>query len=118
MNTNELTVELIKIFNENLINILIQFIFIGVVLMLIKTIVEAIVGYILFRIDNFISIGSPVEIYNKKGRIQDVNIFTITVETECGFLRIPTKGWRTSKIINLKNHDLLRNRRASDKKEK
>lgn len=94
--------------------LLINLIIAGIILMLLKTIAEAISGYIIFRSDMHICIGTPVEIYGKRGRIIDASFFTISIETDCGFIRVPTKEWRSSKYLILKDSMILRNRRVDD----
>jgi len=86
----------------------------AVVILLIKSITESIAGYIMFRIDRNVGIGTPVEVYGKKGRIRETSWFEITIETDCGFIRIPPKNWRTSRYIVLKDQLILRNRRITD----
>jgi hypothetical protein len=105
-----------QIQKTNIDSIVISFLIAAVALMLLKIIAEAITGYIQVRLDQHIAIGSPVEIYGKKGRISAFTIFTITVETQCGFIRVPTKSWRTSKFITLKDKLVLHNRRKDDDK--
>jgi len=112
--TKEIVDALDQIQQTNIDSLIISFLLAVVVLMLLKIVAEAITGYIQFRLDKHIAIGSPVEIYGKKGRIRDATIFTINVETECGFIRVPTKSWRASKFISLKD-TVPHNRRADDK---
>ena len=99
--TKEIVDALDQIQKTNIDSLIISFLMAVVVLMLLKIVAEAITGYIQFRLDQHIAIGSPVEIYGKKGRIREVTIFTITIETSCGFIRVPTKAWRVSKFISL-----------------
>jgi len=113
--TQEVLTALDQIQKTNIDSIIISFLIAAVALMLLKIVAEAISGYIQFRLDQHIAIGSPVEIYGKKGRIREVTVFTITIETECGFIRVPTKSWRVSKFISLKNI-VPHNRRLEDKK--
>jgi len=86
----------------------------AVVILLLKIITENITSYLMFRIDRHVGIGTPVEVYGKKGRIREASWFEITIETDCGFIRIPPKHWRTSKYIVLKDQLILRNRRITD----
>jgi len=86
----------------------------AVIILLLKSFTENVASYILFRFDRYVGIGTPVELYNKKGRIQNATWFEITIETDCGFIRIPPKNWRSSKYIVLKDDLVLRNRRRSD----
>jgi len=103
-----------QIQKTNIDSIIISFLIAAVTLMLLKIIAEAIAGYIQFRLDKHIAIGSDVEIFGKAGRIKEITIFTITVETDCGFIRVPTKSWRSSRFIALKNR-VLWDRRKDDK---
>jgi len=112
--SKEIVEALDQIQKTNIDSLIISFLVTVVVLMLLKVVAEAITGYIQFRLDQHIAIGSPVEIYGKKGRIREVTVFTITIETECGFIRVPTKSWRVSKFISLKNI-VPHNRRLEDK---
>jgi len=103
-----------QIQKTNIDSIIISFLIAAVALMLLKIVAEAVAGWVQLRLDQHIAIGSSVEIYGKKGRIKEVTIFTVTVETECGFIRVPTKSWRASKFITLKNK-VPHNRRVEDK---
>lgn len=100
--------------DEQMVLLVIKFIIGIVVIMILKVIAENIVGYIMFRLDSHVCVGTPVDIYGKKGRIQGVSIFEIVVETDCGFIRVPSKSWRASKYIVLKDQLALRNRRSGD----
>lgn len=116
--TEELMLVLKQILQINLFDVIFLFIITATVFMLLKIVAESLAGYIQFRLDKFISIGSPVEIYDKKGRIKGVTIFTVTVETDCGFIRIPTKTWRNSKFLTLKDQMILHTRRKDDKEKR
>jgi hypothetical protein len=113
-NTAEVIEALDQIQKTNIDSIVVSFLIAAVALMLLKIVAEAIAGYIQLRLDQNIAIGSPVEVYGKKGRINHISIFTVTVETDCGFIRIPTKSWRVSRFIALKDRLELRNRRKDD----
>ncbi len=114
--SSEVLLALEQIFATKIFELLFGFIVAATVLLLLKIIAEALAGYIQFRLDKHIAIGSPIEIYGKKGRVLDVTVFTITVETDCGFIRVPTKTWRASKFIMLKDQLSLHNRRKEDKR--
>jgi len=101
--TKEIVDALDQIQKTNIDSIIISFLTAAVTLMLLKIVAEAVAGWIQLRLDQHIAIGSDVEIYGKKGKIKEITIFTVTIETECGFIRVPTKNWRTSKFISLKN---------------
>jgi len=113
MNSSEI-IELINKLDEQIVYMIIKFMIGIIILMLFKIIAENIVGYIMFRIDEHINIGAPVEVYGKKGRIKETSLFVITIETDCGYIRIPTKDWRTCKAIILKDQLMLHNRRLND----
>ncbi len=102
-NTKEVIEALDQIQKTNIDSIIISFLVAAVVLSLLKIIADAISGYIQFRLDQHIALNSQVEIYGKRGRIKEISIFTITIETECGYIRVPTKLWRASRFIVLKD---------------
>lgn len=106
------------IMGDRLWDLLFQFVIIGTILLLLKNVIEALVSHIMFRIDKHISIGTQVEVYGTVGYIKEVGIFTITVATEKGFIRIPTKMWRFSEYSIIRNHCLDLKRRSTDIKEK
>ena len=108
-------IELMNKLDEQVVFIVMKFLLGVIILMLLKTVAENIVGYLMFRFDGHISIGTPVDIYGKKGRIKEASIFTISIETDCGYIRVPCKYWRTSKAILLKDDLNLRNRRSTDR---
>ena len=110
----ELINQLLLTFNEQLFTLMFKFVIIGVIIMLLKNIIESVTGYILLMTNKYVCIGSPVEIYGKKGRIKRITLFSVTIETECGYIRTSTKDWRTSKYISLKDHLTLLNRRSTD----
>lgn len=110
----EIITALDQIFKTNILSLVGSFIFATTVFMLLKMVAESLTGYIQFRLDKHLAIGSPIEVYGKQGRIDDITIFTITVQTDCGFIRVPTKSWRASKFIVLKDNLVLRNRRKGD----
>lgn len=113
-NTQEVIEALDQIQKTNIDSIIISFLIAAVALMLLKIVAEAITGWVQLRLDQHIAIGSDVEVYGKKGKILEVSIFTVTVETECGYIRIPTKSWRGSRFITLKS-SAKHNRRKDDK---
>ena len=115
MDTKAMTEIMAAVIQTKVYLLIAHFIIAGVILLLLKSISEAICGYILFRSDKHICIGSPVEINGKQGRLVSASLFTITIETECGFIRVPTKDWRSSGYIILKDSMVLRKRRVSDK---
>ena len=107
MDVNEITQIIDHVIKSKIHMVVISFILGTTALLLLKIIAEAITGYIQFRLDQHVAIGSPVQIYGLKGRIREASIFTITVETHIGFIRIPTKVWRLSKYIVLKDKVLV-----------
>lgn len=102
----------------NITQIIITFVLAMVVLLLLKVVAEAAAGFIQLRLDQHLAIGSLVEVFGKKGFIKSVTLFTITIETEYEFIRIPTKQWRLSKFLILKGCGPLPDRRKNDKKKK
>ncbi len=110
--TNEIIIAIQQIIKTNIVGLVITFVLIATFFLLLKVIAEALAGYIQFRLDQYISIGSPIEIYGKKGRIKEVSIFTITIETRCGFVRVPTKLWRASRFLILKDRIALEDLRT------
>lgn len=86
--------------------LMMSFLFTTTIFMLLKTVAEAISGFIQFRLDKHLSIGSPVEVYGHRGRIKEISVFTITIKIANGYIRIPTKSWRTSKYIVIREPDL------------
>jgi len=113
--TQEVLEALDQIQKTNIDSLIISVLISAVALMLLKIVAEAVAGWVQLRLDQHIAIGSSVEIYGKQGRIKEVSIFTVTVETECGFIRVPTKLWKASKFITLKNK-VPHNRRLEDKR--
>ena len=115
VNEKELFVMLQQIIKTGIVDWVTLFIIGATIILLLKTIAEAAAGYIQIRMDKHIAIGSVIEVYGKKGRIKELSMFTITIETDCGFIRIPTKSWRTSQYFILKDRMALKNRRDADK---
>lgn len=113
-NTQEVINALDQIQTSNIHSIIISFLIAAVVLMLLKIVAEAIAGFIQLRLDQHVALGSAIEIYGKRGRIKEVSLFTVTIETDCGFVRVPTKSWRSSRFLILKDRAQLRNRRSTD----
>ncbi len=113
--TTQDVLEVLNRIDEQMVLVIIKFIIGIVVIMILKVVAENIVGYIMFRVDSHVGIGTPVEIYGKRGIIESASIFEIVVETDCGFVRVPSKVWRSSKYIVLKDHLTMRNRRSSDR---
>ena len=101
--------------NINLWSLVVQFILVGTILLLLKNVVEALVAHIMFRLDKHISIGTEVRVYGEEGYIRDVSVFTITVETNEGFIRIPTREWKSSRYVVMRTY-LNMGRRKSDRK--
>jgi len=86
----------------------------AVIVLLLKDMIQGTVSYILFRLDPYVGLGTPVELYGDTvGRICDASMFTIVVETENGFIRLPTRRWRSIKCMVLKDR-FLRDRRKKD----
>ena len=80
-----------QVIQTQIFEMIVMFIVVATIMMLLKVVAEGLTGYIQFRLDKHIAIGSPIEIFGKKGIIKEISVFTITVETECGYIRVPTK---------------------------
>lgn len=106
------------IIQTNITYIVVTFVMAATFLLLLKTLAEALTGYIQLRLDQHLAIGSLVEVYGKVGFIKQVSIFTVTIETEYEFIRVPTKRWRLTKFLILKGCGPIPERRKSDKKKK
>jgi small-conductance mechanosensitive channel len=104
-----------QIQKTNIDTIVISFLITAVVLMLLKTMAEAITGFIQLRLDKHISIGTTVEVYGRVGKVKQMSIFIITIETGDGYIRVPTKLWRASRFVIIKDNQALHNRRIGDK---
>ena len=101
-------------FDQRIIFISLKILLAIVVAMMFKTVAENIVGYLILRLDQYVGIGTCVETFGKRGKIREISFFTVTIETECGYIRIPTRNWRTSKFIILRDRIELRQRRSTD----
>jgi len=110
--------ETVNLFNAKFLTILIRVMLGLLAIVLLKIVVEGVAAWLLFRTDAYVSVGSPVEVFGKKGWIKAATWKTVVVETGEGFLRIPMKEWHSSKYTVLKDQVLLRNRRKGDKDEK
>lgn len=104
--------KMVDVIHQQFTILVIDMILALIIMLLLKIIAEHVAGHIMFRMDKHTSIGSPVEVYGKRGRIKEVSLFNITIETECGYIRIPTKHWKASKYILLKGEPVLRNNSA------
>ena len=107
MEANDIIAIIDHVVQSRIHTVVVSFVLGTTALLLLKTIAEAITGYIQFRLDQHVAIGSPVELYGFKGRIREASIFTITVETLNGYIRVPTKEWRGSRYIVLKDKVLV-----------
>ncbi|MCK5021281.1 MAG: mechanosensitive ion channel [Candidatus Peribacteraceae bacterium] len=94
MGEKELATMLFSILNENVLEIILHFIIVGVVLMLIKNLIEGVSSYIMFRLDNSICMGTRVQIGGYEGIVTKGNIFFISIKTEDGIAHVPTATWR------------------------
>lgn len=105
-----------QIIQTNITSIVFTFVLSAVVLLLLRTVAEAAAGFIQLRLDQHLAIGSLVEVYGRQGFIKQVSLFTITIETDSEFIRIPTKQWRFIEMFILKNPP-IRDRRKDDTKD-
>lgn len=99
----ELVKQTLDVFHSKFYVVIFDFIVVAVVILTLKNVAEHIAGFIMIRLDKYISIGSKVKVYDVVGEITCVGLFNVTVETEEGFIRVPTKSWRTSKYMLLKD---------------
>ena len=99
----EIVKALDQILMSNIWSLMLSFIAGATLLMTLKVVSEAITGHIQFILDKYIAVGSLIEIFGKQGRIKTASIFTVTVETECGYIRIPFKDFRSSRYVLLKD---------------
>jgi len=105
-----LSLAISAVVQTQLLSIILHLLVLAVALAIIKSAAESILGYLQFLFDKHISINSPVIVYGKKGRIKFVSLFNVTVKTDCGWVRIPTKSWKSSKYILLKDGLYLENK--------
>ena len=114
MDPQELIKAIQDLINVEFYTLILDVILAGVILFLLKFLTESLANYILFRLDKYLAIGSAIEIYGKTGRIKIVSFFNITIETSDGHIRVPTRHWRASRYILLKEVPLIKNRRKDD----
>jgi len=93
-----------NVFDRQLLETIIQLIIVGIIILFLKNMIENVVGFVTFLFDPHVSVGSPIEVYGKKGRVKCISPFTVTIENKEEFIRIPFKGWRTSKYSILKDN--------------
>ncbi len=105
---------LTELVSSQLPALILKFIALVVIIYLLKNIAEGMASYILFRVDEHVSIGTPVKVFGEDGRIKSANAFTLVVELAIGYIRIPMKNWRSSRYIVLKDSVLIKNRREND----
>lgn len=113
-NAQEVIEAIDQVYATNVHSIIVSFLIAAVLLMLLKIVAEAITGYIQLRLDQHVALESAVEVYGKRGILKEVSLFTVTIETECGFVRVPTKSWRSSRFLILKDRNELLKRRKED----
>ena len=101
---NQFVAELMSTLNSELFWIGFKLMVGAVIVLLIKDMIQGTVSYILFRLDPYVGLGTPVELYGDTvGRICDASVFTIVIETKKGFIRLPTNRWRLIKCMILKD---------------
>lgn len=103
MDANDIIAIVDHVVQSKLHTLIVTFVITATVLLLLKQIAEALTGYIQFRLDQHVGIGTPVEVYGLRGRIKETSIFTITIETKDCFIRVPTKEWRFSQYRVLRD---------------
>jgi hypothetical protein len=113
--TQDVVNALDQIQTSNIHSIIVSFLIAAVALLILKIIAEAITGYIQLRLDQHVALGSAIEVYGKRGILKEVSLFTVTIETECGYVRVPTKSWRSSRFLILKDRRNIVARKIEDK---
>ena len=107
VNLNQFVTELMNTLNSELFWIGFKLMVGAVIVLLLKDMIQGTVSYILFRLDPYVGLGTPVELYGDTiGRICDASMFTIVIETEKGYIRLPTRRWRLIKCMVLKDRFL------------
>lgn len=101
-------------FTAEFVWLVIQVVIIGVLVLLAKALIEAIVEYSLFRFDSHVCTGTSVEVYGEKGQICRANLFFIVIEVDDGWIRVPTRDWRRCKYRVLRQESSLLKRRSED----
>jgi len=117
MKQDELVNQLVTALDAQLFWLIWQFILIGAIILLLKIVIEALVAHLMFVIDAHVSIGTFIRVYGQEGYIKEVGVFTITIRTDEGFVRIPTKEWRSCKYTLLCK-DVNFGRRKTDEEAK
>ncbi len=78
-------------------------------------IAQSIIGFFQLRLNKYLCLDKAIKINGHTGHIRSIGFFSLTVETNEGFIFIPTKGWRDMQIVILKE-TVEKNRRTEDEK--
>jgi hypothetical protein len=78
----------------------------GVATILFKSLLESLAGYITFRLDRFMKIGTPIEYKGKFGHVKSVSVTQIVLEFQTGYLSLPVRKWTSNEFIVLKDKTL------------
>jgi len=104
---NQFVSELTKQFNSELFWIGFELMIGAVIVLILKDIVQGAVAYFMFRLDPYVGLGTPVELYGDQiGRICGASVFTIVIETDNGYIRLPMTMWRLTRSKILKDRFL------------
>jgi hypothetical protein len=109
---DQIAQEIVQRFGLSFWTLVFQAIAFIVVALLLKVVGEGITAWIMFRLDDYVCIGTPVEIKGEEGRIKKATWSTLVVETKLGYHRIPMKDWKSSGYKVLKDQRL--DRRSTD----
>jgi len=111
MDVDAVVLKMVEQFDTQLLTLLFKLAVVAILVLLFKGLIQDIVSYIVFRTNRYVGIGTPVEVYGKIGRIRSVSLSFIVIETEKGFIPIPTRGWRSCKYHILKDSLFLKDKR-------
>jgi len=107
--------ELISMLSADFMWMVLQLVALAVVIYLFKIVAEGLAGYVLFKLDSYLCIGSMVLIDGKPGEIKSAGLMVIVVETKDTYIRVPTRDWRFSKYELLKCRVPGTGRRITDR---
>ena len=105
--TQEQAIELIEHYGSEILSawLLTVFIaiFIGVIAILFKSLLENLAGYITFRLDKYIKVGTPVKYESIEYRIKSASITQLVLENDDEFKTLPIKKWTNHEFSILKD---------------
>ena len=77
--------------------LLVKLVAAGIILLMLKSFILRIVGYLKFRMNEQFGLKSKVRIRGVEGEIEDYDIKWIYVKTDQGMVIIPIEGWKKEK---------------------